>query len=706
MNYYRVALPVNIPSLFTYFHSDKIEPGTIVKVDFRGKKTLGIVWERGKEESFEIKPIEEVFQEKIDERMMRLAEKLENLYLHPRGMYAQLMLPPGALTPSIKRFTPTPEGIFLALTGSEIERSIIELLIKSPYTRIYIKKQLGKRVDYYLRKFTSLSFLKTYEEERKRISWSEKREPYLFPSLPSTFISEEGREIANEIKKSLGEFSAHLLFGVTGSGKSFVLMDIIEEVLKKGGGVIYLVPEISMVPFPYQLLSRRFGKVEIIHSLQTKAMRGGSWERLRRGESRIALGARSALFAPVKDLMLIVMDEEHDLSYDQETSPRYRAIDVAIERGKLENATVVFSTATPSVETFYRAIKGEFHLHKLTRRINDLPLPTVEIISMRRKKHLISDEFARALEEETAKGNQALVLMNRRGFSSYYHCSQCGYVASCPHCEIPLTYHKEENYLECHYCGFKEKPPETCPVCGSEMKPAGAPGLQRLMESFRDRFPHLNIERFDADIGKSKVKTRKILREFYDKKTHVLVGTQLISKGHNFPGVTLVGVFFPDILLNFPDFTASERTFQLITQMIGRAGRTIRGRALIQTYYPEHHAIRLAATQDYESFFKQEIEFRRRLLYPPFVKMIRLLIEDKDRKALGEKSRKLYNLLAGFRKRGPAMAPFKKLAGKWRAHLFVEMDKEEEWEKFKRIYFEKFQEFRGISIIVSPSQVL
>lgn len=706
MNYYRVALPVNIPSLFTYSHPDDIEPGTIVKVDFRRKKLLGIVWERGERENFEIKPIEQVFNEKIEKKMMQLAERLENLYLHPRGMYAQLMLHPGSLTPSIRRFTPTPEGIFLALSGSEIEKKIVELLIKSPYTKAYMKRHVGKRVDYYIRKLSAYSFLESYEEERKKVSWSEKKEPYLFPEIPHARISEEGREAARKIKEALGRFSAHLLFGITGSGKSFVLLEIIEEVLKRGGGVIYLVPEISMVPFPYQLLSRKFGRVEIIHSLQSKGTKGGSWERLKRGESKIALGARSALFAPVKNLMLIVMDEEHDLSYDQETSPRYRAIDVAIERARLENATVVFSTATPGVETFYRTLKGEFHLHKITRRINELPLPNVEIISMRRKKHLISDEFARALEEETAKGNQALVLMNRRGFSSYYHCPQCGYVAICPHCEIPLTYHKEENSLECHYCGFSEEPPGTCPVCGSEMKPSGAPGLQRLIESFRDRFPHLNIERFDADIGKSKARTRKILREFYDKKTHVLVGTQLISKGHNFPGVTLVGVFFPDILLNFPDFTASERTFQLITQMIGRAGRTARGKAIIQTNYPEHHAIRLAATQDYESFFKHEIEFRRRLLYPPFVKMIRLLIEDRDRKKLGEKSRKLYNLLSGFRRRGPAMAPFKKLAGKWRAHLFVEMETEEEWEKFKKLYFEKFQEFKGVSVIVSPSQVL
>ncbi|MCD6454365.1 MAG: primosomal protein N' [Candidatus Aminicenantes bacterium] len=706
MNYYKVALPVPIPSLFTYYSEEQIQPGTIVRVNFRGKTLQGVVWERTLPEEFQVKPILTIYQERISHQMMRLAEKLEEIYLHPRGMYAQLMVPPGRLSPDIKKFAPTPEGIFCAIDGNETEKKLITLLLKVPYTKTYIRRKLGKRIDYYLRKLLSLSFIIGFEEESKLTSWSGKRDPYLFPQIPHAEIDIEGKNAAEEIKKSLGKFSTHLLFGVTGSGKSFVLLDVIEEVINKGGGVIYLVPEISMVPFPYQLLSKKFGNVEVIHSLQTRGMKSGSWERLKRGESKIALGPRSALFAPVKNLMLIVVDEEHDLSYDQETSPRYRTLDVAIERAKIEDATVVLSTATPSIETYYRAKKGEFALHKITRRLNNLPLPRAAVISMRKKKHLISDEFARALEEEYARGNQALVLMNRRGFSSYYYCPQCGYVALCPHCEIPLTYHKEENYLECHYCGYREQPPSVCPHCDSEMKPAGAPGLQRLVESFRDRFPDLRVERFDADVGRSKKRARQILRDFYDGKINVLVGTQLISKGHNFPGVTLVGVFFPDLLLNFPDFTASERTFQLITQMIGRAGRTVEGKAFVQTNFPEHHAIKLAAEQDYEAFFLREIELRRKLLYPPFVKLVRILIEDKDRKNLGEKSRKIFELLKDFRKRGPAMAPFKKLAGKWRAHIFVEFEGESHWEEFKKLYRQNFHIFRGTSIIVSPSQVL
>ncbi len=706
MKYYRLALPIPVLSLFTYSSEEEVNTGTVVEVEFRGKKMIGIVWEEGKEENFAIKPILKIFKEKLEAKMMKLAERLEEMYLHPRGLYAQLMLPPGSLTSSTRRFTPTVRGIFLSITGSDIEKAIIKLLIKFPYTKSYVRKKLGRRTNYYLKKLLSSGFLEYFEEERRKPLWSNKSDPYLYPEMPKTELNEEGKEIAGKIISSLGEFSVHLIFGITGSGKTFIAMKIIEEVLKKGGGVIYLVPEISMVPFPYQLLSDKFGKVEIIHSLQSKGMKGGSWERLRRGEPKIALGARSALFSPVKNLKLIVIDEEHDLSYAQETSPRYRAVETAIERGKIEGATVLLLSATPSVETFLKAKNGEFKLHRLTKRINDLPLPRAEIISMQRKKHLISDEFARALDEESGKGNQALVMLNRRGFSSYYYCPNCGYIATCPHCELPLTYHKEENYLECHYCGYREGPPSLCPVCGSEMKPSGTPGLQRLVESFKERFTDLKVERFDADIGRKKREARRILREFYEGKIDLIVGTQLISKGHNFPGVTLVGVFFPDILLNFPDFTASERTFQLITQMIGRAGRNREGRAMIQTYFPAHHAIKLAALQDYEGFFKAEIEFRKRLLYPPFVKLIRILMEDKDRKALGEKSRKVLNLLSGLRTRGPAMAPFRKIAGKWRAHIFVEIEKNESWEKFSKLYKESFNDFKGISIIVSPSQVL
>ncbi len=706
MSLYRIALPERVPSLFTYSSGEPLERGQVVEVDFRGRRRVGVVWEEGQEEGFAIKPILKKTPLRLPSSLLNLAEKLQEIYLQPKGMYLQLMLPPLERGGKKPLYTPTAEGIFLLLSENQRERELVSFLLKRPYTKTYLRKQLGKWVDYRIRKLLALHFLKEIYPE-KREAFSKASEPYLFPELGQLELSDEALQVSEKLKRFVGKgFSLHLLHGVTGSGKTFVVMRVIEEVLKNGGGVIYLVPEISMVPFPYQILSSNFGKVEIIHSMRAHGQRQGAWTRLASGEVRIAVGARSAVFAPVKNLSLIVVDEEHDLSYDQETSPRYNAVRVAEERARIEGAMVIFSSATPSLGTYLRAKRGEIKLYTLRKRLGGLPLPQVEIVSMKGKKGLISREFATALEEAKQKGEQALILMNRRGFTSFLQCRSCGYVPLCPHCELPLTYHREENQLQCHYCGYQEEPPSICPVCGGEMAPSGAAGVQKLLQALRERFPELKTERFDADVTRSKKRARRILREFYQGNIDVLVGTQLISKGHNFPGVTLVGVFFPDYLLRFPDFTASERTFQLITQMVGRAGRVERGRAIIQTRYPEHHAIESASRQDYQDFFRREVEFRRRLLYPPFVKLVRVLIEDREKKALGAKSRYINSLLQGFRKRGPAFAPFQKIGGKWRAHIFVEFENGDRWEDFKKIYWKALFPMKGVSVIVDPAQVL
>ncbi len=707
MKYYRIALGERTPSLFTYWAHEELETGRAVEVDFRSRRRVGIVWEETEaEEGFRIKPVLRKLPFVVPSPLMQLAQRLQEIYLQPMGQYLQLMLPPMGRGGKNPLYLPTVEGFFLATSGNERERLLVEALLPRPYTRTYLRRKLGKWVDYYIRKLRKLGFLREVYPEKKQV-FSPASEPYLFSNLREVNLTEEAERAAEKLTEFVGKgFSPHLLYGITGSGKTFVLLKVIEEVVKMGGGVLYLVPEISMVPFPYQLLSSRFSGVEIIHSMKAHGQREGAWARLASGESRIVIGARSAVFAPVRNLYLIIVDEEHDLSYDQETSPRYNAVQVAEERGKIEGAMVIFSSATPSIGNFLRAKNEEIHLHVLKKRLGELPLPQVNIVSMKGKGGLVSREFAMALEEETRKGSQALVLMNRRGFTSFLQCSVCGYVPLCPHCELPLTYHREENTLQCHYCGYEEEPSEACPLCGGEMKPAGAPGLQKLLASLREMFPDLKIERFDADVARRKNEARRILREFYQGEINVLVGTQLISKGHNFPGVTLVGVFFPDLLLRFPDFTSSERTFQLITQMIGRAGRVERGRAIIQTRYPEHHAIKSAASQDYEEFFRREVEFRRRLLYPPFVKLVRILMEYEDRRELGAKSRYIYSLLQGFRKRGPVLAPFQKIGGRWRAHIFVEFQGEEKWEEFKRLYWNTLSQIKGVSVIVAPAQVL
>jgi len=702
---YKIAPCERIPHLLTYSSGDELKRGQVVEVDLRGRKTVGVVWEEARGAAFNVKPILKKSSTVLPEALLTLADRLQRRFLQPRGLYLNLMMPPREKGGGSPLYFPTSEGVFLALEDGK-EAELVKFLLNRPYTRRYLRRSLGKWADYRLTKLKKRGFLQEVYREKREV-FSPTVEPYLFPEIREVELSPEGKRVARELISSLSQgFSLHLLYGITGSGKTFVLLKVIEKVLKEGGGVIYLVPEISMVPFPYQLLASRFAGVEIIHSMVSYGRKGGGWRNLMEGKSRIALGARSAIFAPVQNLRLIIVDEEHDLSYDQEKSPRYNAVAVAEERGRVEGATVIFSSATPSVDTFYRATLGEIRLHQLERRLGDLPLPQVTVVSMKGKRGLISREFSTALQEEKAKGKQALVLMNRRGFTSFYQCKVCGHVPLCPHCELPLTYHREENLLQCHYCGYQEEPPSTCPLCGGEMAPSGAPGIQKLTQAFRKKFPYLKVERFDADVSRKKNLARRILKKFYRGEIDVLVGTQLISKGHNFPGVTLVGVFFPDLLLRFPDFTAAERTFQLITQMVGRAGRVEAGRAFIQTRYPEHHAIEAARLQDYRRFFSKEIELRRRLLYPPFVKLVRLLIEEKDRKTLGVKSRHLFSLLQGFRKRGPVLAPFQKIGGKWRAHLFVEFEKEEDWKRFSEVYWERIFPIRGVSVIVSPAQVL
>ncbi len=705
MKFYKIAPCERIARLLTYSSPRELRRGQVVEVDLRGRRTMGVVWKETEAGNFPVKAILREFPTVLPDNFLVLAERLQDRFLQPLGLYLNLMIPPRERSGTSPLYTPTPEGLFLA-TEEGRDGELVRFLLKRPYTKRYLRRVLGRWVDYRLSKLKKKGFLLEEYRERRAI-FSPTAEPYLFPQIEDVKLSKEGEDVARNLLSKLQEgFSLHLLYGITGSGKTFVLLKLIEEALKEGGGVVYLVPEISMVPFPYQLLSSRFGGVEVVHSMVAHGRRGGGWRNLTEGRSRIALGARSAIFAPVRNLKLIIVDEEHDLSYDQENTPRYNAVAVAEERGKIEGAMVVFSSATPSVETYHRARQGEIELHVLKKRLGGLPLPRVTVVSMKGKKGLISREFSTALQEEKSRGKQALVLMNRRGFTSLYRCKNCGYVPQCPHCELPLTYHREERVLQCHYCGYQEELPSSCPVCGGEMAPTGAPGIQKLVEAFQKKFPQLKVERFDADVARKKRLAREVLKRFYQGEIDLLVGTQLISKGHNFPGVTLVGVFFPDLLLKFPDFTSAERTFQLITQMVGRAGRVESGRAFIQTRYPEHHAIQAASSQDYEAFFSREMEFRRRLLYPPFVKLVRILVEAVERRELGARSRHVFSLLTGFRRRGPALAPFQKIGGKWRAHIFVEFEKEEDWERFKGIYWEKIFPLRGVSVIVSPSQVL
>jgi primosomal protein N' (replication factor Y) len=428
-----------------------------------------------------------------------------------------------------------------------------------------------------------------------------------------------------------------LLYGVTGSGKTEVYLQAIQHVLKLGKGAIVLVPEISLTPQTTERFRGRFGdEIAILHSSLAEGERHDEWHRVHEGKARIVIGARSALFAPVKNLGLIVVDEEHEPSYKQDESPRYNARDVAVMRGRMEKCAVVLGTATPALESYYNAKTGKYGLVHLRHRVDHRQMPMVRVVDMRieaeREGHVnvLSREMVQSIQERLDKGEQTLLFLNRRGYATSLICPKCGFVAECGNCSVAMTYHRQTEKLVCHICGVEKKVPERCPnpECRDPAFKFVGVGTQRVETIVQKFFPQAKVQRMDSDTTSEKNSHWKILGDFRTGKIDILVGTQMIAKGLHFPNVTLVGVIYADSNLHMPDFRAAERTFQLLTQVAGRAGRgEVKGEVIVQTYTPYHPAVQAARRLDYEGFYDQEIEFRRELSYPPFGHLICMTIK-------------------------------------------------------------------------------
>ena len=428
-----------------------------------------------------------------------------------------------------------------------------------------------------------------------------------------------------------------LLFGVTGSGKTEVYLDCIEKTLAVGKTAIMLVPEISLTPQVMRIFRARFGDaVALLHSGLSDGERFDEWRRLLTGEARVAVGARSAIFAPLTDLGLIVIDEEHDTSYVSESNPRYITRDVAFFRARYNGAKTVMGSATPSTESFYRAERGEYSLVRMPERINTRKMPEIEIVNMCDEamygnSGMFSAKLVSALDDCLKAGNQAILFLNRRGYSSYVMCRKCGYVAKCEDCDVSLVYHKEENVLKCHYCQRRYAMLDLCPECKSPHIKQGFVGTERVVEHVNKMFPSARIIRMDNDTTRSKDAHLRLLSDFASGNADILVGTQMVAKGHDFANVTLVGIIDADMSLHFSAHTAVERTFQLITQVAGRAGRESKpGRVVLQTYSPNHYVYRYAAAYDYEGFYRKEINLLQATKFPPFTEIIRILISCAD----------------------------------------------------------------------------
>ncbi|HTS61985.1 MAG TPA: primosomal protein N' [Candidatus Acidoferrales bacterium] len=478
-------------------------------------------------------------------------------------------------------------------------------------------------------------------------------------------------------------FETFLIHGVTGSGKTEVYLTSIETALAAGRGALLLVPEIALTPQMAGQFFSRFGdRVAILHSAFTDVERTGQWRRIRSGAARVVVGTRSGVFAPVQDLGLIVVDEEHDGSYKQEETPRYNGRDVAIMRAQKAGACVVLGSATPSLESRYNAEKGKYTLLELPGRIEARPMPEVELIDMRqefletRKQETFSRKLMEALGARLENGEQTIVLLNRRGFSSFVACRACGERVQCINCSLTLTYHKRDRRLLCHYCGYAEKVPNQCPKCTSEHIYFLGMGSEKVEEELHRAFPTARIARLDRDTVTGKRQYETILNDFREGHYDILVGTQMIAKGHDIPNVTLVGVVSADVGLGMPDFRAAERTFQLLTQVAGRAGRgNIPGIVLVQTINPDHYAVRMAAMQDYAAFYAKELNFRRMMLYPPFSAMANVLVRSEKQEMAMRMSSELGILLnpppEKLRIMGPAEAPVPRLKNEYRYQFLV-----------------------------------
>ena len=657
--YVEVAVNLPLDKLFFYSVPDelrkKIAVGKRILVPFRRENLLGyIIGITAKCDIRPVKPIISVIDEvaSLDEKMLKLAGWVSEYYCAPLGEVIKTALPPG-----------------------------VRKIYKRPPKKIPPPDEPAQR---------SLALALNPQQEEA------------FKTIHSS-ISDESPAVL-------------LIHGITASGKTELYLQAISEVLARKKQAIVLVPEISLTPQAQERFAGRFGRQAILlHSRLTNSERAGAWREIHSGKINIVIGARSAIFAPLKKLGLIIIDEEHENSYKQNESPRYHARDVAIKRAQLSNALVLLGSATPSLESFYMA-RREYKLVHLTKRIDDRCLPEVEIVDMRRefsgKRHLLfSGRLMNALEEVLKIKKQAIILLNRRGYSTFLICKGCGYVVRCKHCSVSLTYHSGREVLRCHYCGHEEPLPPVCPGCNKNYIRRLGVGTQQVEKRMRQLFPYARIQRMDSDITRKRRSHIDILKRFEQREIDILIGTQMIAKGLDFPEVTLVGVISADTALNLPDFRASERTFQLLTQVAGRAGRGASpGKVIIQTYNPAHYAIRCAKMHDYISFYNKEMDFRRQLLYPPFTHFIAILLRGRNEKEVSKASAELSELLEErcpdtIKVLGPIPAPLPKIRGKFRYQLILKGSRPDELRALLKESLTCLHREKGVEVVVDVDPV-
>ena len=677
-----------VDKIFEYSCPDNIQPGSRVKVPFGGRYLDGFVIgvsERSTLAPEKIKPVGEVFDEApaLVPECFSLMERISSRFKVPKVAALRLFLPSemrhGRVREIFKKYAKVKDISAPISKRAAKQRAAFEYILSAgecDYTALC--KEFGPSA------VNALVNVGAIELEPRRVMRNPSPDIFFEENAKTpTYMQANAIEsIENSSKR------VHLIHGVTGSGKTEIYLNLIAREIARGRTAIFLVPEISLTPQMLAQLRARFkGEAAILHSGLSAGEKFDEWWRLRSGEAKIAVGARSAVFAPLENLGIIIIDEEHDSSYVSETAPRYSTFDIALMRAEYNKCKLVLGSATPSVESYLGASRGEYNLVTLTERVNKKPLPEIIISDMRKEvKRGNNSCFSTALKEEldnTLKsGNQAIIFLNRRGYSQKIICRDCGYVAKCENCDVSLTYHSEENCLKCHYCGAKYRMLSACPECGGVHIRYGGTGTQRVVADLKSLFPSARIIRMDNDTVSGKDGHYKILKTFAEKQADILVGTQMIAKGHDFPAVTLVGILDADMSLHFADYRSGERTFQLITQVSGRSGRAdSKGKVVLQTYCPENYILRYAINYDYNGFFENEVCVREATHFPPFALICRVMVTSENDALALETLKKVYFAIEGLRSTHPdefiflnkMHSPVKRIQGKQRYQTLMRL---------------------------------
>lgn len=632
-----------------------------------------------------LKSIKEIIDSEIilNDELLLLGKEMKKLTLSPLISCYQVMLPKALKAKHGRKLSIKYDTFYCLNPNKDIEVSS-----SSQQKIVDMLKEKGKVLRKTLLDISSSSLNTLLRNE---IIIEEKKEHYRLNYSNNNFLK---KELTSEQQKAvdevvLNDYNNYLLYGVTGSGKTEVYMEIIDFYLKQGKTCIVLVPEISLTPQMIQRFSERFGdRIAAIHSGLSDGEKYDEWRRIVRGEASIVIGARSAIFAPLKNIGVIIMDEEHSESYKQsDSNPRYHARDIAFIRAKTHHCSIIFGSATPSLESMARALKGVYKLIELPHRVNGKSLPHVDIIDMnvasKKIKGYFSFELKSAIEKCLSKKEQVILLLNRRGYSSFITCKNCGYTFKCPNCDISLTYHKSSNTLRCHYCGYGEKVYDKCPKCSEVSLNKLGVGTQKIEEELQDIFPNSKILRMDYDTTSRKGMHEKMIEEFKNQEYDILLGTQMVAKGLDFSNVTLVGVINADTTLNIPDFRSSENTFSLLSQVAGRSGRSNKeGKVIIQTFNPDHYAIFYSSKYDYLSFYKKEMNIRKQLKYPPYFYLSIIRINGKDSSIVYQESLKIKRSLERNLEHviilGPSVASIFRINNIYRYQILLKYKNEDE----------------------------